>query len=232
MILSVVSFFVLQGHRAALEDSWLRRAKGLPPLSLERIAALERAFALEPGNAETALLIAEQYRWRSWEGEDNYPAEARKAMEWFERAGRLDPYDPLSRIGMGACLDWLEHYAQAEPWFRQALALDPNGCHTRAMMGWHYYQIKEYQACIDWCLKSIATGKTFWAAWMDLASAYAWRGQNAEAAAAVAELLKLRPGYTVQTLVQEGSGTSDNPAFRKEFQRIVEGARKAGLPAP
>jgi hypothetical protein len=83
---------------------------------------------------------------------------------------------------------------------------------------------------IDWCLKSIATGKTFYFAYVDLASAYAWRGQNAEAAAAVAELLKLRPGFTVQTLVQEGSGTSDNPAFRKEFLRIVEGARKAGLP--
>jgi hypothetical protein len=34
----------------------------------------------------------------------------------------------------------------------------------------------------------------------------------------------------VQKLVQEGAGTSDNPAFRKEFQRIVEGARQAGLP--
>ncbi|MGH7396335.1 MAG: hypothetical protein ACRELW_02260 [Candidatus Rokuibacteriota bacterium] len=83
---------------------------------------------------------------------------------------------------------------------------------------------------IEWCLKSLATGKTFYFAYVDLASAYAWRGQNAEAAAAVAELLKLRPGFTVQTLMQEGSGTSDNPAFRKEFQRIVEGARKAGLP--
>jgi len=83
---------------------------------------------------------------------------------------------------------------------------------------------------IDWCLKSLATGKTDYFACLDLASAYAWRGQNAEAAAAVAELLKLRPGFTVQKLMQEGSGTSDNPAFRKEFQRIVEGARKAGLP--
>ena len=83
---------------------------------------------------------------------------------------------------------------------------------------------------IEWCLKSLATGKTFWFAYVDLAAAYAWRGQKAEAAAAVAELLTLRPGYTVQTLAQEGSGASDNPAFRKEFQRIVEGARKAGLP--
>jgi hypothetical protein len=83
---------------------------------------------------------------------------------------------------------------------------------------------------IDWCLKSMATGKTFWFAYVDLASAYAWRGQNAEAAAAVAEILTLRPGYTVQQLAQEGSGASDNPTFRKEYQRIIEGARQAGLP--
>ena len=83
---------------------------------------------------------------------------------------------------------------------------------------------------IEWCIKSIATGKTFWFAYVDLASAYAWRGQNAEAAAAVAELLKLRPGYTVQKLAEEGSGFSNNPTFRKECQRIIEGARKAGLP--
>jgi hypothetical protein len=83
---------------------------------------------------------------------------------------------------------------------------------------------------IEWCLKSIATGKTFWFAYVDLASAYAWRGQNTEAAAAVAELLKLRPGLTVRTLVRESADTSDHPAFRKEFQRIIEGVRKAGLP--
>ena len=47
----------------------------------------------------------------------------------------------------------------------------------------------------------------------------------------MAELLKLRPGYTVQKLEQEGSGVSrTTPAFRREYQRIVEGARKAGLP--
>jgi len=85
-------------------------------------------------------------------------------------------------------------------------------------------------SAIEWCLKSIATGKTYWFAWVDLASVYAWRGQKAEVAAAVAELLKLRPGYTAQKLVQEGFGYSDNPTFRKEFQWIVEGIRKAGLP--
>jgi hypothetical protein len=31
-------------------------------------------------------------------------------------------------------------------------------------------------------------------------------------------------------LEQEGSEASGNPAFRREYQRIVEKARKAGLP--
>lgn len=83
---------------------------------------------------------------------------------------------------------------------------------------------------IEWCLKSRASGKSFFGAWTDLAAAYAWRGQKAEAAAAVAELLKVRPGFTVEQLGQDGSGYSDNPTFTKEFERIVEGARKAGLP--
>jgi hypothetical protein len=93
-----------------------------------------------------------------------------------------------------------------------------------------YTHLARDAQAIEWCLKSIATGKTFWFAYVDLASAYAWRGQNAEAAAAVAELLKLRPGYTVQKLAEEGLGHSNNPTFRKEYQRIIEGTRQAGLP--
>ena len=54
-----------------------------------------------------------------------------------------------------------------------------------------------------------ATGKSFWGAWTDLAASYAWRGQKAEAAAAVVELLKVRPDFTVETagtLTPESTG--------------------------
>ena len=85
-------------------------------------------------------------------------------------------------------------------------------------------------ATIEWCLKSVGTGKMFWHVWVDLASAYAWRGQTAEAAAAVAEILKLRPGLTVQQIVEDARASSDNATFRKEYERIAEGVRKAGLP--
>jgi TolB-like protein/class 3 adenylate cyclase len=155
------------------------------------------------------------------------------ALATYDRAIALDRNHAAAYVGRARNLNVIGRAADALAPVEKAIRLSPRDpelyvwyfvlCHANTHLA------RDAQA-IEWCLKSLATGKTFYFAYVDLASAYAWRGQNAEAAAAVAELLKLRPGYTVQTLVQEGSGTSDNPAFRKEFQRIVEGARKAGLP--
>jgi TolB-like protein/Flp pilus assembly protein TadD len=155
------------------------------------------------------------------------------ALATYDRAIALDRNHAAAYVGRARNLNVIGRAADALAPVERAIRLSPRDpelyvwyfvlCHANTHLA------RDAQA-IEWCLKSLATGKTFWFAYVDLASAYAWRGQNAEAAAAVAELLKLRPGYTVQTLVQEGSEVSDNPAFRKEFQRIVEGARKAGLP--
>ena len=46
----------------------------------------------------------------------------------------------------------------------------------------------------------------------------------------MAEILKLRPELTVQQMAEEAFAYSDNATFRKEYQRILEGVRKAGLP--
>jgi TolB-like protein/class 3 adenylate cyclase len=155
------------------------------------------------------------------------------ALATYDRAIALDRNHAAAYVGRARNLNVIGRAADALAPVEKAIRLSPRDpelyvwyfvlCHANTHLA------RDAQA-IEWCLKSLATGKTFYFAYVDLASAYAWRGQNAEAAAAVAELLKLRPAFTVQTLVQEGSGTSDNPAFRKEFQRIVEGARKAGLP--
>jgi len=155
------------------------------------------------------------------------------ALATYDRAIALDRNHAAAYVGRARNLNIIGRAAEALAPVERAIRLSPRDpelyvwyfvlCHANTHLA------RDAQA-IEWCLKSLATGKTFYFAYVDLASAYAWQGQNAEAAAAVAELLKLRPGFTVQTLVQEGSVTSDNPAFRKEFQRIVEGARKAGLP--
>jgi hypothetical protein len=63
-----------------------------------------------------------------------------------------------------------------------------------------------------------ATGKSFWSAWTGPAASYA------------CEVRKPKRRRRVETLAQDGAQYSNNPTFRKEFQRIVEGASKAGSP--
>jgi adenylate cyclase len=95
-------------------------------------------------------------------------------------------------------------------------------CHAHTHLG-------QYDEAIDWCSRSIAV-KPFWIAYADLATANALTGHEREAHAAVAELRRLRPNYTVALWLQDGFGWSDNVVFLAEFQRIAEGLRKAGLP--
>jgi tetratricopeptide (TPR) repeat protein len=91
-----------------------------------------------------------------------------------------------------------------------------------------HVHLAQWDEAIEWCRKSIATNPSLWLAYIDLAAAYGWAGRDAEAKAAVAELLKLMPGFTVQKWAN--IRWSDNPTFLREYQRIVEGLRKAGLP--
>ena len=63
---------------------------------------------------------------------------------------------------------------------------------------------------------------------VDLAAANAWAGHDKEAKEAAAQLQKVYPGFTVQTWA--GIHWTDDPTFNAQYQRIVEGLRKAGLP--
>jgi adenylate cyclase len=186
--------------------------------------AVTRAIALSPNYAHAHYVKAEVLALsRRFEA----------ALATYDRAIALDPNHAAAYVSRGRALIAIGRAAETVAPVEKAIRLSPRDpdlfiwyyvlCHA------HTHLARDAQA-IEWCLKSTATGKSFFGAWTDLAAAYAWRGQKAEAAAAVAELLKVRPGFTVEQLAQDGSGYSDNPTFTKEFERIVEGARKAGLP--
>jgi len=95
-----------------------------------------------------------------------------------------------------------------------------NICHAHTHLG-------QDSSAIEWCRRSVAVSP-FWISYVDLASAYAWTGRKEEAQAAVRELLKLMPNYTVERWTH--AGFSNNPVFLTQYQRIIEGLRKAGLP--
>jgi TolB-like protein len=121
--------------------------------------------------------------------------------------------------------------AEAIPYVETALRLSPVDpsrncweyelCHA-------YAHLAQWEKAAEWCGKSIASDPSFWPPYIDLAAANGWLGNEAEAHAAIDALHKLRPGFTVQDWAS--MNWSDDPQFMREYARITEGLRKAGVP--
>ena len=151
-----VAYLGWQGWRRGNEYVRLQRAQSPSLLVLDRAALLEKAFAAEPENFETAYDIGEAYRLQSFEGgPDLSRLLAEKAMLWYARARQLDPFDGYNELRTGMCLDWLDRHAEAGPHYRAAERLDPNGYFTAANIGWHYVQTGDYLAAREWLERSL-----------------------------------------------------------------------------
>jgi adenylate cyclase len=154
------------------------------------------------------------------------------AVSAYEAAIALNPSLAPAYGGLGGAKIRVGRSAEAFAPLEMAIKLSPR---DPLLNTWYFYichahsHLGQYQQAIESCRQSIAV-KPFWIAYADLASSHAWIGQQREAEAAVAELQRMKPDYTVARWLEDGSGWSDNAVFLTEFQRIAEGLRKAGLP--
>ena len=152
------------------------------------------------------------------------------AISEFEAAIESDRNLALAYEALGHAKLLIGRSNEALAPIEKALRLSP---HDPALNLWLFHMchafthLARYSEAIPWCLKSVAAGP-LWLAYVDLAAGYAWTGQIKEAKNSVVELLKLKPNYTVRAWAT--AGFSDNPKFLIEYQKIVEGLRKAGLP--
>jgi O-antigen ligase len=137
------------------ELRWVVAAENLRPGSSAQTAAYEKAIALRPTNFEAAYTIGENYRAQAWQGAEGHEKLAAKAMDWFQRAMQLNPYDPYPPMRYGMCLDWLGKHQEALPYYERALKLDPNSYYTRAHMGWHYVQLADWPKVVEWMNESL-----------------------------------------------------------------------------
>ena len=116
-----------------------------------------------------------------------------------ETALRLSPHDPMAPI-------WQVHL-----------------CYL-------HNHLAQWEQAIEWCEKALANNvKERAGAFANLALANAWAGHDKEAKDAVAELRKVDPSFTVQS-VAGYRNQSDDPTFNAQSARLVEGLRKAGVP--
>ncbi len=144
--------------RRGRESLHLNRAARAKAVSDAQLNELKAAWAIEPHNASIAGLIGEWYRRRSFDGLPGYQEAARQAVDWFDAAARVDPYNPVYRFNAGVCLDWLGDHARADPYFAAADRLDPEGRITNYYQGWHAEQKDDLITARDWYTKAITRG--------------------------------------------------------------------------
>jgi adenylate cyclase len=186
--------------------------------------AIGRVLSVFPNDAMAHFVKGEIQRARGRNGE--------VAVSAYEAAIALNPSLAPAYGGLGGAKIRVGRSAEAFAPLEMAIKLSPR---DPLLNTWYFYichahsHLGQFEPAIDWCRQSIAT-KPFWIAYADIAASYAWTGQQSEARAAVAELRRMRPDYTVARWLEDGNGWSENTVFRTEFQRIAEGLRKAGLP--
>jgi tetratricopeptide (TPR) repeat protein len=153
LLLAAGVFMVMRGAPWARHEYWVRQSLTAAS-GTAQLAALQKAMAVDPLSHEGAYRLGEYYRRKSWEGNEDYQQKAREAMQWFQRAMDLNPYDSYAVVRYGMCLHWLGRHAEAAPYFDRALAQDPNNYYTLSYMGWHYFQNQRYAQALPWLERS------------------------------------------------------------------------------
>jgi adenylate cyclase len=186
--------------------------------------AIDRVLSVFPDDAMAHFVKGEIQRARGRNVE--------VAVSAYEAAIALNPSLAPAYGALGGAKIRVGHSAEAFAPLQMAIKLSPRDPLVNIWyfyIGHAYTHLGQFEPAIEWCRQSIAV-KPFWIAYADLAASYAWTGRPSEARAAVEELRRMRPGYTVARWLEDGNGWSDNTVFLTEFQRIGEGLRKAGLP--
>jgi class 3 adenylate cyclase/TolB-like protein/Flp pilus assembly protein TadD len=242
----------LKGPGAANEEEALgyyERALRLDPDLVRAQVGVARGLArrttvFKTGNPDEDLPRAEALAMKALSAEpDNPQAHQARASVMFARNQFSDALAELRGViennsnlagayaDYGATLTFNGQAAEAIPQIETALRLSPRDPELSSFefyMCSAYTHLAQWEKTVEWCKKSIAARPSLWLPYMHLAAANGWLGRDAEAKTAIADLLKLRPDFTVQQFAN--MKWSDNPQYQREYVRIIEGLRKAGVP--
>jgi TolB-like protein/DNA-binding winged helix-turn-helix (wHTH) protein/thioredoxin-like negative regulator of GroEL len=189
---------------------------------LEANAAAERAIALDPRWAQSHLVMG----WVLYERK-----RIDQALASFEHAAQLNANESWAHASVAAANIALGRPENALEPLRKAMRLSPRDPHLsnwQMFMGAASLHLQRDGEAMDWLNKSVALNPSDPFTHMFLASALALSGREAGAKAQLAELLRLKPEFTLSHF--KAVETSDVPAFRAQRERIYEGLRRAGVP--
>jgi adenylate cyclase len=184
--------------------------------------AADRAIALKPTYAKGHL--SKGFVWYE-------QGRMHQALAAFEHAAALDPNDGVVQSAIAAANLMLGRAEQAPDRLHNAMRRSPR---DPELPVWHLYMgvtqmhLRRHAEAVEWLRRSLAQWPRDTFVHIFLTSALALSGREAEAQNQMAELLRLRPGFTLTEF--KALEPSDDPTFLRQREAIYEGLRRAGAP--
>jgi adenylate cyclase len=148
------------------------------------------------------------------------------ALREAERATALDPNNAGACVVLGLILHYVGRFEEALKCFERAMALDPYFpvilLHFQAQAAYH---LGRYPEAVGLLKRRILRNPETDASRVLLAASYGQMGMIEEAREAWREALRVNPDYSLEQ--RRKVLPYKNP---EDFERVVEGLRKAGLP--
>jgi adenylate cyclase len=190
-----------------------------PREALEQSAKLgEKAITLDDSNALAHAMLTPTYVWLK---------EHDKAIAEAEKAVSLDPNSAFAYFVLGSALDFAGRSQEAIPFFKKSLRLSPIPIDTATLvrLGSAYRQLGQYEESVASLKKALQLyGADHFMAHLWLAATYASMGREKEARAEAAEVLRIDPTFSVDSMARRLPYKD-----QKAIDDSVSAWRKAGL---
>ena len=177
----------------------------------------QRAVSLDDTYARAHYALGNAKLWKR---------EHDQAFAEFERSVALDPNFASGHGGMGWVLQYAGRSEEAIELINRRMRLDPRFPDVRLhWLAQAYFQLGRYEEAIDILKRRIKRNPETDVSRVLLAASYGHLGRAEEAKASWAEVLRVNPDYSLEHRRQ--ILPYNDP---RDFDRLVEGLRKAGLP--
>jgi adenylate cyclase len=187
------------------------------PQSLEKASQLAKmTIALDNSLSEPHDLLGHVYLWKG---------KHEQAIAEHEQAISLDPNNAEGLAGLGSVLAWAGRPEEAVSVLKKAMRLNPiYPVYYVWSLGHAYFLMERYEAAIEAFKRALIRNPNFHPAYFFLAASHSELGQEEEARADVAELMRKWPGGCLE-VAKEMLPYKDNAVL----ERLFDALRRAGL---
>jgi tetratricopeptide (TPR) repeat protein len=195
-------------------DIWLGMSKSPKQSLTKAIELLQKAIALDDTYAEAfgdlgfLLSMKEQHD---------------KAVATAERGVALNPSAADAHMKLGHTLRFAGRYEESIPEYKTAIRLNPIPPNNYMFgLGKSYAMTGQYEEAIKWGKKAVLQKPNNFLANSILTQIYSFAGRYEEARAQAAEVLRIRPKYSLEEAAKRIKGP--------DKEKTIDALRKAGIP--